>query len=635
MLRKSYMLLVLCCLTYTTTIFAQQERWQQRVEYDMDIKVDVEKYQYTGTQKLVYYNNSNETLDRVFYHLYFNAFQPGSMMDVRSRTIADPDPRVSSRIAVLKENEIGYLRVKSLKQDGEDVAKFEEVGTILEVKLKKPIPPNSKVVLDMEFEGQVPVQIRRSGRQSKEGIEFSMSQWYPKLCEYDYQGWHSNPYIGREFHGVWGDFSVKINIDENYTVAGSGYLQDKNTIGHGYEDTGVKVPKNPAENNGKLTWHFIAPNVHDFVWAADPDYLHDVVEINDTMHIHFFYQDEDDLKVNWAKAQPKVASAFKYIQKRFGTYPYRQYSIIQGGDGGMEYPMATLITGKRGLGSLVGVSVHEIMHTWYQMLLGTNESLYPWMDEGFTTYSSNEVMSYLGFRNRNNPHKQSYGGYFNLAKSAIEEPMSTHADHYYTNSAYGAASYNKGCVFLRQLEYVVGEAVVMEGMLDYYNQWRFKHPNPNDFIRIMEKRSGLELDWYKEYFVNSIHTIDYGIKEVKKDGKNTIVVLERRESIDKETGKLHGGMPMPIDLVIDYAKKKDDVVTELYYIPMRIMRGEKKNENKYNKHIVLKDWAWTDKTYELVIPHKLKDIKKITIDPSARLADVFPKNNVYPEVKEE
>ena len=162
----------------------------------MDIDFDVSNHQFTGTQKLNYYNNSPDTLGEVFYHLYFNAFQPNSMMDVRSRTILDPDPRVADRISKLSEEEIGYQRVIKLRMDGKPVD-YEVVGTILEVDLPEPILPGSKVVFDMAFEAQVPLQIRRSGRDNKEGIDYSMTQWYPKMCEYDYQGWHANPYVGR------------------------------------------------------------------------------------------------------------------------------------------------------------------------------------------------------------------------------------------------------------------------------------------------------------------------------------------------------------------------------------------------------------------------------------------------------
>src|SRR5690606_35061986 len=145
----------------------------------------------TGQQKLTYYNNSPDTLDKVYYHLYFNAFQPGSMMDVRSRNIVDPDPRVTDRISKLKPDEIGFQHIQSLKQNGRKIS-WHVDGTILEVGLHKARMPGTKAVFDMEFEAQVPVQIRRTGRDNREGISYSMTQWYPKMAEYDHLGWHAN-----------------------------------------------------------------------------------------------------------------------------------------------------------------------------------------------------------------------------------------------------------------------------------------------------------------------------------------------------------------------------------------------------------------------------------------------------------
>ncbi|NNM19639.1 MAG: M1 family peptidase, partial [Croceitalea sp.] len=264
--------------------------WQQHVDYTMEVNMNVENYQYDGTQKLVYTNNSPDTLNRVYYHLYYNAFQPNSEMDVRLKSIQDGDGRMldngNSRIETLKPNEIGYLHVKSLEQDGAPVV-FNEEETILVVNLAKPILPGSKTTFTMNFEGQVPEQIRRSGRNSSEGVALSMSQWYPKLAEYDFEGWHPNPYIAREFHGVWGDFDVKITIDKDYTLGGTGYLQNPNEIGHGYQSPGTKV-----KTKGKtLTWHFKAPMVHDFMWAADNEYVHDVVPMENGPTLHFFYKD--------------------------------------------------------------------------------------------------------------------------------------------------------------------------------------------------------------------------------------------------------------------------------------------------------------------------------------------------------
>ena len=174
--------------------------WQQHADYKMEVDFDVEKYQYTGTQRLVYSNNSPDDLRRVYFHMYFNAFQPGSEMDIRLQNIKDPDRRMTeddkSRIAGLAPDEIGYLRASSLKQDGKDVS-FNLEGTVLEVQLANPIPSGGKSIFEMDFSGQVPLQIRRSGRNNSEGVALSMSQWYPKLAEYDFEGWHADPYIGR------------------------------------------------------------------------------------------------------------------------------------------------------------------------------------------------------------------------------------------------------------------------------------------------------------------------------------------------------------------------------------------------------------------------------------------------------
>jgi len=186
-----------------------QASWQQRIAYNIDVALDVEKNTFDGTETLVYENNSPDDLEQVFFHLYFNAFQPGSMMDERSRSIMDPDPRVGSRISKLTKDEIGRLQVVSMKMNGKACTLNPE-GTILQVGLPEAIPAGGKATFTLKFDGQVPLQIRRSGRDNKEGIRYSMSQWYPKMCEYDHRGWHSNPYIGREFHGVWGDFDVKL-----------------------------------------------------------------------------------------------------------------------------------------------------------------------------------------------------------------------------------------------------------------------------------------------------------------------------------------------------------------------------------------------------------------------------------------
>lgn len=597
---------VLLLVALAFRVSAQSDRWQQRAKYQMEVDFDAVKHQYKGSQKLVYTNNSPDTLQKVFYHLYLNAFQPGSQMDVRSRSISDPDSRVKDRISKLSPNEIGYEKVLSLKQNGKSL-KYEVVGTILEVTLNEKILPKSNHTFEMEFEAQVPLQIRRTGRNNSEGIDYSMAQWYPKMCEYDYEGWHSNPYIGREFYGIWGDFDVKITMDAAYTIAGTGYLQNPDKIGHGYSSK--NITHKPGD---RLTWHFVAPEVHDFMWAADRDYQHDVVKVDDNLDLHFFYQ-TDTLANVWKQMEPLAARAFKIMNEQFGRYPYKQYSVIQGGDGGMEYPMATLITGRLNLHALTSVTVHESIHSWFQGVLGTNESKYPWMDEGFTTYAQNIVMNEL-FPAKGDPQRSATTSYRSLVKSGIEEPLTTHADHYNTNKAYSIASYNKGAVFLNQLNYIIGKEIFQRAIKRYYSEWKFKHPNPTDLKRIMEKESGLELDWFWENFVGTTKTIDYGIREVLANAGKTDVVLERI-----------GQMPMPLDVVVSYK----DGTQENFYIPLEIMRGEK-SEKWYSKTTLLADWGWTYPEYSFTIDRNITDIQSIVIDPSQRIADIDADNNAWP-----
>lgn len=622
---RKFLAIVLVVFTGFTVV-AQPSRWQQRVKYTMDIDMDVASNRYSGKQKLEYTNNSPDTLDKVFYHLYWNAFQPNSMMDARSRELGkvrignrpDWDARVKDRILNLKENEIGYQKIKWLKLNGV-LQKTIEHETILEIQLSKPILPKQKVILEMEWDAQVPLQVRRSGRDAANGVKFSMAQWYPKLCEYDKDGWHPNPYIAREFYGVWGDFDVNISIDKNFVIGGTGYLTNANQVGHGYETKGVNVGQPAGE---KLTWKFTAPNVHDFVWAADAEYKHLVRQIKNGPTIHVFYNYLPNNPKNdeaWMKVAEAAEIVYPYIGKTFGAYPYKQYSFIQGGDGGMEYPMATLLSG-----SSLGTVFHEWMHTWYQMMMGTNESLYAWMDEGFTDYATDLVSDYYytEMAKRNGTtytgglklpklHADTYASYFNLVKSNLEEPMTTHADHFNTNYAYSVASYSKGGVFLSQLGYITGADVRDKILLEYYRQWRFKHPDVNDFMRIAEKVSGLQLDWYKEYWVNGTKTIDYKIDSLWEEGGKSKIRLMRLKEI-----------PMPIDLVLTFK----DGTKQMHYIPAYLMFGQKPAEDQLQR-IVHPAWKWTHTSYVIEFDKRLTELTIAEIDPSYRMADVDRRNN--------
>jgi hypothetical protein len=584
--------------------------WQQRVEYKMEIDVNVDNHQYKGKQELKYINNSPDTLYRVFYHLYFNAFQPGSEMDSKSMSQYGSDRRLAKgEINVLSEEEIGFIKVSSLTQNGIEMD-YKTVGTILEVNLNKPILPGQTTFFNMAWDAQIPVQIRRSGRNNAEGVAYSMSQWYPKLAEYDFEGWHADPYIDREFHGVWGDFDVKINIDKDYTIGGTGYLQNPNEVGHGYQNSEQKTIKS---KDGKNTWHFFAPDVHDFAWAADNEFIHDVYPGPNNVELHFFYKNNPEILENWKNLQKKTAELMAFFNEAIGDYPYKQYSVVQGGDGGMEYPMCTLITGVRSFNSLVGVTSHELAHSWFHGVLATNESKHEWMDEGFASYISGWAMNSVMEQNKENPTASAYMNYKYMAIGGKEQPLTTHADRYSSGQNYAVNAYSKGAVFLAQLGYVIGKENLNKTLKRYYSEFKFKHPTPNDFIRVAEKVSGFELDWYLTDWTQTTNTIDYGIMGADSDGTSTVIVLERK-----------GLMPMPVDVMVTYM----DGSSEFFYIPLQMMRAEKSSPYSDVTVTVLDDWAWAYPEYRFTIPNS-KQIKKIEIDPSKLMADIHLGNNVF------
>ncbi|MEO6537781.1 MAG: M1 family metallopeptidase [Ferruginibacter sp.] len=638
---KAFVLFLFSFLGFSKTEAQTENRWQQSVNYTMSIDVNVVNNRFTGKQRLAYSNNSTDKLARVFYHLYWNAFQPNSSMDTRSRELGkilvngrqDWDSRVKDRILNLKPEEIGYQKIISLKMNGiPQPFKYHE--TILEVNLTKPILPKTTVLFEMEFEAQVPLQVRRSGRDNPgTGVRYSMSQWYPKMCEYDYEGWHPTPYVAREFYGVWGNYDVNINIDKNYKLAGTGVIVNAKDIGWGYDMPGTELKQTTA---AKRSWHFTGNNIHDFVWAADPDYKHLVRKMpNAGTTLHVVYHDKPNDATNdsaWEKVANAAVIALPFMEAHFGKYPYPQYSFIHGGDGGMEYPMATLLSGPS-----LGTAFHEWMHSWYQMMLGTNESMYPWMDEGFTSFAEDLVSKYYNKRSsieayrdalKSRPedsglkelilalpedHAGAYDSYFRVVKSGLEEPLTTHSDHYNTHFAYGVAAYSKGEVFMEQLGYIVGASVRDKILLEYYTRWKFKHPNASDFFKVAEDVSNIKLDWYKEYWINTTKTIDYGIDS-----------LWENNGISKIRLKRIGQLPMPIDLRLTFK----DGHTETHYLPLNLMFGAKLNETTTGKFILHDEWRWTHPLYEVEVKGRLSDIKTVEIDPSKRMADIDRKNNL-------
>lgn len=570
----------------------------QRIAYEMDIRVDTEPHQYDGWQRVTYYNNAPDTLTQIFYHLYFNAFEPGSMMAERNRHLPDPDGRIVPRIFHLSEEEAGWHRVASLTQDGQPLA-FDINDTVLRAELAQPIPPGSSAVFEMRFRAQVPRQTRRSGWMNTEGVEFSMTQWYPKVAGYDARGWHPDPYVGREFYAPFGTFDVRITLPSDYLIGATGTLQNADQIGHGYSSA-------PTPNTDSLTWHFRAENVHDFAWAADPDFVHERIVGDDGTLYHLLYQ--PDVAQGWSRMDQWVPQIIEFFSDQYGDYPYPQFTVIQGGDGGMEYPMITLI---RGTGNPLGVTAHEAAHMWFYGVLASNEADYAWMDEGFTNYATAEAVAHVLGRPRPS-HQGSMQSILFAHEQGIFERLNTPSDWFERNTMYGIASYSGGAMIADLLGYVIGEEQRDQWFKEYFRRYQYDHPGPYEVEKAAEAVSGLRLDWFFEQFTNTDYRYDVELDDFssRQQGGRWHTVIE----IENEDRAI-----MPVDLRLTF----DDGSTQWVNIPLGLMEGHKPVPDDW---IVAEPWHWTFPEYTLEVETDRR-VVKAEIDPLLRTPDYNRLNN--------
>ncbi|MEC5395691.1 M1 family metallopeptidase [Bergeyella sp. RCAD1439] len=590
----------------------KQPYYQQFAKYQMEIDVDASNFTYKGKQTITYTNHSPDELGVVYFHLYWNAFKPGSMMDQRVQSQGvNGDSRLQqggvSRLSAIPPDQEGAQNIHWIRQDGKKL-KFEVQETIMKVELAEPLKPKGITTFTMEWDAVIPMQIRRSGRNNREGIDMTMTQWYPKLAEYDYEGWHTFDYIGREFHAPFSDYEVSIKIDGDYVIGAGGVLQNPSEV-KGYT-SGAQVK---TDSEGKATWHWTAKNLLDFAWAADRDYTVEEFTVLDGPKIYYVYQ-KNEQTAFWEESKPYVARFFQIMNATFGRYEYPSYAFIQGGDGGMEYGMCTMILGQgRSFKGLVGLMVHEGAHSWFQQMLASNESMRPWIDEGFTSYAESLVMHQLfpPEQPEPNPFVSSIASYVNFTKTGKETPAVWLADHHDDGRAYSVASYTKGELFLVQLGYIVGERNMQLIMKEFFNQWKMKHPSDRDFLHIAQKVSGMDLKWFFHYWINTTKTIDYAIKNVEfGDGATTVTLVN------------NGTVPMPIDFSV---LTKDGRIVN-FQIPLNMTRVWK-SDDIYGTFTTLPYWPWTQKKYVFKIPFTKDEISALGIDFSQRLADVNPSDN--------
>jgi len=628
--------------------------WQQKIHYQIDAELSLPD-RLVGKEKFKYMNNSPDTLYTVYLNLYVNAFGRGSHMQAYQET--RDEAYGGSIISYLPDRLLGYHRVDNIRDENGNFLEFEIDDTILKILLEKPILPHSDEILYLDFELKIPWILRRMGRQNREGVDFSMAQWYPKLCVYDQKGWHKNYYLAREFYGEWATFDVSLTLPAPYVVGASGALSNASNIENMMKQDPDSTTKDrllqspaPFDTAGKSddhlqsilsnlsqlaqqkstgdknrTWLYHAGNIHDFAWCADPDYRHETM---DTLGVRLHLLYLPDVADKWKEMKDWTAQILQYMTTQVGKYPYRDFTIAQAGDGGMEYPNIVFITGNRGRFSLASVTAHEMAHNWFYGLLANDETQEAWMDEGITSYYTTRLMEHMLGRyvtaEYESPFKQkyypkqdarvnTYTGYLWWAKQGFEEKVMGASDYFLSDQSYNYSVYFKGEIFMFVLEYYFGRDRLDRLMQKYFSVWQGHHVSTEDMKRFFEKETGVELDWLFEEWLNTTKQCDYAVVSHSGEWKND---SDGRYVEGRVALKRIGEIEMPMDVILRMKNGK----TSGYRIPTR---NDDPDISGLQRMPV---WDLSTRTYEMYI--RLNDaIESVEVDSSLLLPDVNRRNN--------
>ncbi len=576
--------------------FADIQDWQQDVHYFIDAELDANTHILTGYEKIVYTNHSPDTLNKVYFNLYANAFRKHSNMRHYQ------DQRYSafggSWMGLLPEYALGEMEILSVS-DGEDqILSHESDDTILSVLLAHPLLPGKKCILRIEFRLRIPVLIRRMGRHNREGVDYTLAQWYPKVCVYGREGWHLDYYLGREFFGEIGTYEISITLPEHYIVGATGCLLNAanpevmlgipadSTSGFRLLDSVrrkpdlTELPDSLLHSNLSLdeilsnletmavaispkeplrTWRYRQERVHDFAWCADPDYVSADTLCGETrvriLHL-------PDVSQQWRPVKSWVCGILKYMEENVGPFPYPDLTVAQAGDGGMEYPSIAFITGRRGEYSLASVTAHEVIHNWFYGALANDEVHEAWLDEGMTSYYTTRVMeSMFGrfamkesrtawpfrYKYADDARIRTFSDYEWWAKQGYEEPVLKHADLFLTDESYGYSAYTKGHVFMNALEYYFGKNRFDELMKKYFKSYAYRHVSTQTLRTFMERESGTDLSSWFDQWLKTTGTCDYGIGNISESARNEngLRFYETRIQLHRK-----GSVIMPVDVYI-------------------------------------------------------------------------------------
>ncbi|MGI8508822.1 MAG: M1 family metallopeptidase [Gemmatimonadaceae bacterium] len=584
--------------------------WQQRADYDLRATLDTAAKTLQGTMAMRYTNNSPDTLSFIWMQTEQNAFRPNSLNSL----IFAQNSRFGAR------NFVGGDMFDHFNQivGGRTVAlKLRDNGTVTKVDLARPLAPGQTATFDVAWHFAIPEH--GADRMGREGSLFELAQWYPRVNVYDdVRGWNTEPYLGQgEFYLEYGDYNLSVTVPSGYIVAATGMLQNAHDVLTAIEisrlaqaaksDKPVAIitaaelqsgAARPAGTSGTMTWKFHAKNVRDVAWAASPDYQWDASSWHGILAQAYY---RPSAAVNWDDAADQSRMSIQEYSERWYQYPYPQISAVEGPISGMEYPMLAMETKSRDKPDLYNVVTHEIGHNWFPMIVGSNERVNFWQDEGFNTFVNtfSEARRYPQSGDQMARAARERGEIEATQIANVDVPIETPADRIAPRKL-GFTEYTKTSVGLQLLrQEILGPEAFDDAFRTYINYWAFKHPTPADFYRTMENVAGRRLDWFwREWFLADPHfdqAIDSVVPEQAGDTSNVTVVYGN-----------HARGVLPIRARFSFS---DGTVQDFNY-PAEV-------------------WSTNTSQYMRQYSFVGKMLKRIDLDPDNRLLDVDRSNNTW------
>ena len=613
--------------------------WQQDVHYRIDALIDETTDIIHGVEELTYWNNSPDTLHRVYFHLYQNAFQPGSYY----HSLYHNNGRDASFGRYEREG-LGTT-IQQMDMDGRP-QETELDNTILIVHLDEPIPPNSSVTFDIQFKSfydRGSMRRRMKSFNSYGAKEYNGAHWYPRIACYDSKfGWTTDQHLGREFYGDFGTFDVTLDFASNYIVGATGNLLNRDEVlpdslreridvANFADKPWGEAPTAslPYVAGERKQWHYYAENVHDFAFVANPHFRIGEAQYRppgtDRVITAYSFCQEPHCS-GWQNAAEYTARILQVLSEDFGMYEYHKMIVADARDG-MEYPMLTMDGGRDPF--YRGLLVHEVAHNWFYGMLANNETYRAMMDEGFTQFATAWGLERIDGAHVVRPEPDTrykkrfkeprpvrdddiYYGYMRDAILGEDPPLNTHSDQFGGAIRHGGGYghvYYKTAAMLYNLQYVLGDELFLESMRAYVERWKFCHPYPEDFRQAIIDHAGTDLNWFFDQWLETSKSTDYRVGKVK----------QVEDDVFEITLKRTGRMQQPIDLrVLDDAGRAHD-----FHIPNTYFTKE-------TDATVLPKWTGWDNVrpeYTARVELETDRIRDVIIDPSGRMPDVTPMNN--------